>query len=1419
MTRSGQSGGLISLSSFVVLDDSEKQWVNQRLASSSLRLAAAKEGVQSLYADPEDTIKKYKDFDIVQAMSDQNGKFLWVRARAIDADTVNANGDYFSKEELIKEIEYKGEKIPAYKTFEGVPIYTNHKNDDIEEAKGKVVYAEWDEKENCVWVTFFVDEDAYPGIVRGIRQGYMHDVSMGCQVESGTCSVCDHNATTEKEYCKHMEKYKGKSCPDAGGSKAYEKNHGLKFIELSVVGDGAFERCEISEIYDVDELLESALQIEKRVSAIHGDLLIASAVVPENHEDRYAYEDCLRHISAASKTVVRLAQTAGTLVGGQVMAQEGSGTNTTVSGILGYLGLDAASGLNILDMLNLALNFLEVTVMNLFARKDNVDLAHVAKITKSMGDLQSTMQDMIDDGVEAGGGGSAPLNQGALQQQGAQSAPQPPAGQIPQDYSTPGAVGRSMGPVPTQQQAFTPPNAVGGGVMASSRKHLILWDSPDKDKREVYASTKKSGSGNKQSDNLVRLGSNLVDFAQSLGISPSVRVKPNTGDNIQSISKKDNTSGGKNMNDIFEKFKANRLVKNAALVSMDFNVDDNSKDYRVTLSSDGSIKAFFKGARVDWEPDLTLEQMESIANNRGADVAVDLLGQFKKAKAEGRVVKSWEEPDGVFDEVKEKQQEAVWTGTDEKVKELLLDKDADEYGRKGEDNRTREETLESVRKGTPELGEVKEKMLDDDAGLYGRKFVDDDVKEALLKDARSGNPEEVIELQLKARRANPSDNEPTVVVNAAINAMADAVVTAHCSPTEVLKVVAKIASQENLDELLVLASLGTAHRSAFAQKNPENRPSVTAALYNALGQRVSERISASELSRAIVVLSEQGDKIKDHVLKLAHSKKNNTNSRTAKTNLSKEDQLRAVVTSQTSRNETFTKEDLKAAISAFASSQIDTGVDAKEIIASIDSIDEDTLLVEVEMARTASAIEQRQIDRERIEFWGQTRTASKEDVYDNVVGWLADYADAYKVNETSSIVMAAKKIAESADVAVNLTNKMVGYRTAAIEVTDEEVKTKRIVCRVEDLGGIDVKAEDFQNQFRDKAMEIFQNSGYAIDPGTFTMSDVTVSADGNVTASCASRFSKTTKVDTATANPAMASDITETIEPVTEPTVEVPGESGNIAGITPQVYEEGDTVMTAAAKNYRVAKRQEILERYAQMPGGGGMGAMPMGGAGGGITPPPMDPALGANADAGISSLSGGAPGEEGEGVLDETPVPGEKKPWGTVCPQCGSTDVDVANGEGNCQSCGAQLDYTFTVNVKPGNDKEKSETGEEPPAENPFGPDAGLGAATAPAPTAPPAPGGPPAPPGGAGAPPIMAQVKWLADSDTFVRLASPNFNKEKAKTLPVGFICPACGSRDVLKHKNLTYCHACPTISKSSIREASSDPTKVSVSIKWLG
>ena len=240
MIKTGISGGMINLKSFLNSSD------RNDIKNSNLRLAnireAAKDGLTSLYAEVDDVLDKYKDTDVIKLMNKlRDEKLLWVRARAIDADTVNANGDYFAKAELLKEVDIiqtdsEGKKVktkgPAYKTFEGVPMYANHKNDDVLEAKGMVIHAEWDDSENCVYTVFYIDESAYPDIARGIRIGYMHDVSMGCQVEQGECSECGNIAATEKDYCDCLKKYKGKIHPKSG-KKVYEKNMGLKFIEKS----------------------------------------------------------------------------------------------------------------------------------------------------------------------------------------------------------------------------------------------------------------------------------------------------------------------------------------------------------------------------------------------------------------------------------------------------------------------------------------------------------------------------------------------------------------------------------------------------------------------------------------------------------------------------------------------------------------------------------------------------------------------------------------------------------------------------------------------------------------------------------------------------------------------------------------------------------------------------------------------------------------------------------------------------------------------------------------------------------------------------------------------------------------------------------------------------------------------------------
>jgi len=575
MFKKGISGGLLSIGNILNVEKVDEN-SSFRFASQNIR-EALRLGLQSLYENPEEILKKYKDFDIVKAMKERKGsKLLWARARAIDADTVNSNGDYFSKEELLKEVDFKGEKVPAYKTFEGVPIYTNHKNDDIEQAKGMVVYAEWNEDENSVYCTFFVDEDAYPDIARAVRQGIISDVSMGTAVAEGECSVCGNKATVEPSWCVCLKKYKGRKHPD-NGKHVYEINRGLKFIELSLVSDGAFDTCEIKAIMDADELLTHVDGLNEKVANIQSNLTLAAIETPNEPLERIAYENCIRQIGATTNSIVKVAQQAGNLVGGQLLSLDNANQNATVSNILNYLGISGQHGLNVLDLMNLALNFLEVAVMNLFSRKDNIDLNHVGKITKAMAELQSTMQDLIDDGMANAPGGS-------------NSVP------APTNIPTESSVGQVVAPGTQQNQPAAP---------AQTQSMDLSDNNPFDNDSEVKLSKTK---------NILEKLANLIDL---LGNNNKDLNKDNSlnNNNIQ--------SGGNNLMSFAKNFTHN------------FNEEKNiyeieSGNYKVVLSSNGKAIGYIDNQKTSYDPTVTQEESSLIEKGELRTAAESILNRHMK---------------------------------------------------------------------------------------------------------------------------------------------------------------------------------------------------------------------------------------------------------------------------------------------------------------------------------------------------------------------------------------------------------------------------------------------------------------------------------------------------------------------------------------------------------------------------------------------------------------------------------------------------------------------------------------------------------------------------------------------------------------------------------------------------------------------
>ncbi len=189
---------------------------------------------------------------VIRAEIEKHPSALFFRAKAIEADIPNNNGDCFSKEELKKSCD----------TFIGVPFFTNHENQDIEKAKGKVVWSEWDDEDNAIYIVAFVDTEAYPNLCRGIGEGYMTGVSMGCSVEYSNCSICKNRAATMDEYCSHIRNFKGRNWTGRAkdvntgqtvehkNASVHEDNYGIRFIELSGVADPACPACHIDTIYD-----------------------------------------------------------------------------------------------------------------------------------------------------------------------------------------------------------------------------------------------------------------------------------------------------------------------------------------------------------------------------------------------------------------------------------------------------------------------------------------------------------------------------------------------------------------------------------------------------------------------------------------------------------------------------------------------------------------------------------------------------------------------------------------------------------------------------------------------------------------------------------------------------------------------------------------------------------------------------------------------------------------------------------------------------------------------------------------------------------------------------------------------------------------------------------------------------------------
>ena len=209
-------------------------------------------------------VKKLTKTAKVITVAPKEDDFLYVRNRAISAGNVieledgtvkiipiddvykelnkykdiirgaNANGDFFTDFEL----------KAHYKTFIGKPVFVDHNNENIENARGVIIDSVYNEKGQFIELLKAVDKKAFPELANGIINKYITDTSMGCRCGYSICSICGNKAVDEKDFCEHVKNYKAGNFE---GLPVWEDNREIEFFEDSFVTQGADPQAKILE--------------------------------------------------------------------------------------------------------------------------------------------------------------------------------------------------------------------------------------------------------------------------------------------------------------------------------------------------------------------------------------------------------------------------------------------------------------------------------------------------------------------------------------------------------------------------------------------------------------------------------------------------------------------------------------------------------------------------------------------------------------------------------------------------------------------------------------------------------------------------------------------------------------------------------------------------------------------------------------------------------------------------------------------------------------------------------------------------------------------------------------------------------------------------------------------------------------------
>jgi hypothetical protein len=695
--------------------------------------------------DPSSEVSK-----IVSAEIKKHPNALFFEAKAIEANKMNSNGDYFSEEELVK----------AYKTFEGVPIFTNHNNQNIENARGKVIFARWNPSDKSVYTVAFVDRDAYPDICRGIEEEYVSGVSMGCSVEYSVCNICHNKAEKTEQYCSHIKEKKGRKFSGkardviTGEFKTfkdhpvYEYNYGLKFIELSAVVDPACPTCHIQGIIHNDDFLTKAANLENTVR----DYLVKTA------------------------------------------------------------SLNKTAGQQEIKDLEQVLQTLENIAINLIKNRKQVEMEFSTDLVEILSNLQTWVDELVGAGYGNLQDSGVPGTAGNVEEGQAPAAPAPAPVPTP---NTPAAGGAVPTPISAEETPEATPATVETPASAPAKSSALKLP-----KLPITAPIRPKAS---QEDNIIQkvaenncscsISNNNNKLSQEemfLKVANLNEKLNKMGDLDMSNMSKRRTLAAKNE----QKERVMQILSNSWKEKQDFfeyikempSIQDNENRLTISKKDDSFIivaenKLNSEEDRIVWTYEDLTEDDKTTIKNSPREASIKLLETFasltKKQKEGENMATEINKSAGATsvnkapEVITEKQLEQkdlyhARTGVDaEQVTQAQL-----EAKRKGEQEVVTEKQLDSKRENaTPEV--ISEKQLE-----AVRENTDaNQITQAQLADYRAKSEKDVItEKQLddiSAPWARSASRDPKQFKSAAdhmaavVEAAANTIITAGCTPEEV----------------------------------------------------------------------------------------------------------------------------------------------------------------------------------------------------------------------------------------------------------------------------------------------------------------------------------------------------------------------------------------------------------------------------------------------------------------------------------------------------------------------------------------------------------------------------------------------------------------------------------------------------------